>query len=168
MGIDTAGLSQVPPVRPAGSSSDSRTRQASASDIGRLRYLCISARRSARCSCALSATRRTPRSSRANRGSASRPSRFSRKAASVRTASHVSSGGRYSFHCWHLQMVPEARGKKTHQGPGAENSRTLSQRHCASATATPAHSPKPSICFGLSARSSGSPLIVPAKSLARS
>src|ERR1039457_2841132 len=46
-----------------------------------------------------SAMRITPRSSNSNRGSASRPSRFSRKAASVSNASHVSSGGRKSFHC---------------------------------------------------------------------
>jgi hypothetical protein len=35
----------------------------------------------------------------AKRASVSRPSRFKRNAASVSTGSHVSSGGRSSFHC---------------------------------------------------------------------
>ena len=59
-----------------------------------------------------SAMRITPRSSNSNRASALQPSRFRRNAASVRTGSHVSSGGRNRFHCSTAQawcLTSEAR-----------------------------------------------------------
>jgi stress-induced morphogen len=53
------------------------------------------------------------------------------------------------------RMIMESGSKKTNQRPGVENALTVLQRL-----------PKPSMYFGLSARSLGIPLIVPAKSRA--
>jgi len=75
------------------------------------------------------------------RASASRPSRFSRKAASLRTGSHVSSGGRSRFHCSTTTYDALRRRRGNLPATGVEQARAFR------------HSPKPFMYFGLSARS---------------
>ena len=88
----------------------------------------------------------TPRSNKANRGSVSRPSRFSRNAASVRTGSHVNSGGPPPFPLRSCPFVMFQSGsEKAHKRSGVEE------------TDRTDHSPNPSKYFGLLARSRGRP-----------
>lgn len=137
--------------------SESRTKQASATDIGLFRYRCISARRSACSSCTDRPMRITPRSNNAKSGSAGLPSRLSRNAASVRTGSQVSSGRTQSFPLFdNPLMMGQSRSEEAHKRASIEQNRSFG--HC----------PKPCMYFGFSAKSSGSPLATPARSQARS